>query len=87
MVKHLNIKIFGRVHGVFFRYTAKEKADELRIYGFARNEPDGTVYIEAEGEQEPLEKFLDWCKEGPEYAEVDKAEAGEGQLGKPLQAI
>jgi len=74
MLKHLNIKIFGRVQGVFFRHSAKQKAEELNIKGFVRNEPDGTVYIEAEGEEENLKQFLDWCHQGPILASVKKVE-------------
>ena len=48
MTKHLNIKIYGRVQMVGFRYSAKEMADQLDIKGFAQNSPDGAVYIEAE---------------------------------------
>lgn len=80
MQKHLNIKIYGRVQGVFFRATAQEEADKLHIFGFARNEPDGSLYIEAEGETEKLEKFLQWCHGGPEAARIDKVEIKEGLL-------
>lgn len=73
-MKHLVIKISGRVQGVGFRTSAKIKAMELGIFGFARNEPDETVYIEAEGEKEDLEKFLDWCKKGPFFGRVNKVE-------------
>lgn len=69
-MKHLDIKIYGQVQGVFFRYSAKEKADELKISGFARNEPDSAVYIEAEGEESRLNKFLEWCRQGPETAKI-----------------
>lgn len=74
MLKHLKIKIYGRVQGVFFRWEAGEKAKELGITGFAENAPDGSVYIEAEGEEENLKAFLDWCKKGPPVAGVEKAE-------------
>lgn len=70
--KHLNIKIYGRVQGVGFRVSAKRKAEELKLRGFVRNEPDGTVDIEAEGEEENLEKFLEWCKKGTLFARVEK---------------
>ena len=79
-MKHLNIKIYGQVQGVFFRVSAKEKAEELNIAGFVRNEPDGPVYVEAEGEKESLDEFLQWCKNGPEGAKVDKVEVAEGSL-------
>ncbi len=78
--KHLNIKVYGQVQAVFFRTTAKEEAEKLGITGFARNERDGTVYIEAEGIDESLEKFLQWCKNGPEAALVKKIEVAEGPL-------
>lgn len=74
-MKHLDIKIFGLVQGVFFRANAKKKAEELQITGFIRNEPDGAVYIEAEGKKENLQHFLDWCKNGPPMALVEKVES------------
>ena len=74
-MKHLDIKIFGRVQGVGLRASAKKKAEELQITGFARNEPNRTVFIEIEGEEENLEKFLNWCKGGTIFARVDKVES------------
>lgn len=73
-MKHFNIKISGKVQGVFFRTSAKEQAVKLGITGFVQNEPDGTVYIEAEGKDEDLKEFLAWCKEGPELAEVERVD-------------
>lgn len=77
MKKHFNIKIYGLVQGVFFRATAKEHADKLGIKGFAKNIPDGSVYIEAEGEENNLKEFIDWCKSDPLMAKVEKVEASE----------
>ena len=74
MLKHLDIKIYGRVQGVFFRHSSRELARQLKINGFARNEPDNTVYIEAEGEENNLKKFLKWCRKGPVLASVNKVE-------------
>lgn len=70
MTKHCILKIHGAVHGVGFRASAKQKADELDITGFVRNEPDGTVYIEAQGPSEALDKFVAWCERGPSYARI-----------------
>ncbi len=78
-MKHRNIKIYGEVQGVFFRNSAKAEAERLGIKGFARNEPDGAVYIEAEGEPEALEKFLAWCRRGPGPAKVGLVEVTEGE--------
>ena len=74
MKKNLKIKVFGKVQGVFFRYSAKKKAQELGLLGYAKNMPDGTVEIEAEGEKKNLQIFLQWCKEGSETAEVEKVD-------------
>ena len=42
-----------------------------------RNEPDGTLYLEVEGEAKPLGEFIEWCRKGPVLAEVTRAEIKE----------
>ncbi len=79
-MQHLNITVFGLVQGVFFRASAKEQADKLNLSGFAKNMPDGSVYIEAEGEKENLDKFIIWCNKGPMLARVEKVEVSETTL-------
>ncbi|MCL5784025.1 MAG: acylphosphatase [Patescibacteria group bacterium] len=79
-MKHLNITIYGLVQGVFFRASAKAEADKLEIKGFTKNLPDGSVYIEAEGEKEKLDEFVKWCKAGPSMAQVKKVEVFEDSL-------
>lgn len=69
--KHYQIRVSGKVQGVFFRDNTRAKAQELGIKGIVRNEADGSVYIEAEGNQETLAVFLAWCKQGPPQARVD----------------
>ena len=66
------IRVIGKVQGVFFRASTKEKADVLGIVGWARNESDGSVLIEAEGEESELEEFISWCHSGPPMAVVDE---------------
>ena len=73
-MKRVTVRVFGRVQGVFFRYTARHHAEKLGLKGWARNEADGSVAITAEGEEEALEKFLDWCRRGPLLARVDNIE-------------
>lgn len=80
MIKHLNIKIYGFVQGIFFRATAKEQAESLGIYGFAENKNDRSVYIEVEGEEEKLKLFLAWCHKGPVAAKVEKVEISEAHM-------
>lgn len=80
MKQHLNINVYGLVQGVFFRATAKEQATQLTLTGFAQNEEDGSVYIEAEGEKENLDKFIKWCNVGPSMAQVEKVVVTEDKL-------
>jgi acylphosphatase len=68
------IRVHGRVQGVFYRQTALEKARQLGVTGFARNEPDGGVYIEAESDENTLSRFLEWCWVGSPSARVDNVE-------------
>ena len=78
--RHLDITVSGKVQGVYFRLTTKAVADQLGIKGTALNRADGTVYIEAEGDQFALDSFLEWCQEGPERAEVEKVDHVESDM-------
>ncbi len=80
MKKHFKIRVHGKVQGVYFRATAVDKAHTYSISGFTRNEADGTVYIEAEGEEDGLVKFIEWCHIGPPRAVVEKVLIEEGDL-------
>ncbi|MEA2042812.1 MAG: acylphosphatase [Bacteroidota bacterium] len=69
---HYNIRVWGRVQGVGYRFNCKREAKAMGITGFVKNRPDGSVYIEAEGDASNLEIFVSRCKKGPTYAHVDK---------------
>ncbi|MEO5946811.1 MAG: acylphosphatase [Chitinophagaceae bacterium] len=64
------IIVSGKVQGVWFRQSTKEKALELGITGEVRNRPEGTVKIIATGTEEQLSLFKEWCKQGPPKARV-----------------
>lgn len=72
MVIHQTILVKGKVQGVFYRASAKQKADSLNIKGFVKNLPNDQVYIEAEGNELALSEFIEWCKIGPKNAVVEK---------------
>jgi acylphosphatase len=80
MVKHFNLKITGRVQGVWYRASARRKAEELGLCGFVKNLPDGGVYAEAEGPEDRLQAFVRWCWDGPELANVANVEVKEGEV-------
>ncbi len=64
MVEHYNITVSGRVQGVFFRVSTQREASRLGLTGFVRNEADGNVYVEVEGEQDIIDKLLTWLRKG-----------------------
>lgn len=75
--KRIAVRVYGKVHGVFFRASTKDRAKELGLTGFVQNEPDGTVYLEAEGDAEALKQLEQWAHEGPGRARVEKVEVAE----------
>lgn len=73
--KRLHLRVFGRVQGVFYRASTRDKARSLLLSGWVRNCPDGSVEILAEGEETQLGALLGWSREGPPAAEVERVEA------------
>lgn len=64
------IRVSGRVQGVWFRASAEREAARLGVAGFARNERDGSVTVEAEGTPAAVEAMVAWCRVGPPRATV-----------------
>ena len=77
-MKHLNLRISGRVQFVGFRAGTERAALEYGIKGIVKNLPDGSVYVEAEGEDTAISAFTAWCKKGTPWSKVDKVEISEG---------
>jgi len=74
MKKAAIIKVYGRVQGVGFRFYTNKKALELSISGYVQNKADGSVYIEAEGNETDLQTFINWVNIGTQWARVSKVE-------------
>ena len=70
MIKARHFLLSGRVQGVGFRFFARNAAWREGVTGFVRNLPDGRVEIQAEGEQESLDRFERSLYEGPSTGEV-----------------
>jgi acylphosphatase len=64
------IIIKGRVQGVFFRASTKDKADELGLSGEVRNMPDGAVEVLVAGDEGKVKELIEWCYTGPPRAQV-----------------
>jgi acylphosphatase len=70
MTVHLLIQ--GKVQGVYYRASAKDVAEQLRLSGWIRNTKDGDVEAMATGDEDGINEFIEWCKKGPRRAEVTK---------------
>ena len=79
-MKHINIKVIGKVQGVFFRASTKAVADQMGVKGKVKNEKDGSVLIEAEASATILDMFVEWCHKGPEKSNVEQVIVEEGEL-------
>jgi len=74
MIKNVRITVRGRVQNIGFRYFAVKTANTFDIKGFVKNEPDGSVFIEAEGEGPDMELFIEHVKQGPSWAIIRETE-------------
>ena len=63
--------VHGLVQGVFFRETARRRAQSAGLAGWIANRPDGTVEGVFEGDRDAVERLVDFCREGPRGARVD----------------
>ena len=74
MIIAKHVLISGRVQGVWFRATTREKAEEYNIKGWVRNTSDGKVEAVFFGEEKDVDKLIQWCHHGPPLAKVEKVE-------------
>lgn len=66
----VDVRITGHVQGVFFRARTRERAEQLGVCGWVRNEADGSVTGHFEGDEDAVAGLVDWCHEGPSRAHV-----------------
>ncbi len=73
----------GRVQGVFYRDSTREKALELGLSGTVQNLPDGTVRIVAQGPESGIEALVQWARQGPPASSVSHLDLTyDGPTGK-----
>jgi len=65
------------VQGVFFRDSARRRAESLGVAGWVTNRGDGAVEAVFEGEDEAVKSMVRYVREGPGHAEVDRVEVSE----------
>ncbi len=64
-------RITGKVQGVYFRHSARMEAERLALTGYARNLPDGSVEVVAQGPVAAVELLRQWLHQGPKLARVE----------------
>jgi len=73
-MKTWSINVKGIVQGVYFRASTLKKAQELDVKGWVRNEADGSVNIQAQGNKDKIEQLIKWLHQGPDRARVDEVD-------------
>lgn len=72
MTARAQVRVMGRVQGVFYRQSTVEMASQLGLSGWVRNLADGSVEALFEGERALVEQAITWCRQGPPRARVDE---------------
>jgi acylphosphatase len=73
-MQRLALKLYGRVQGVGFREFVRHHATVLRLRGWVRNAPDGTVELLAAGDPDALDQLRQYVASGPPWAKVERVD-------------
>ena len=73
-MQRVHIMVHGYVQGVLFRYYTKKISLSLGLKGYVRNMSNGAVEVVAEGPEDKIKELIEFCKKGPEAAEVSKVD-------------
>jgi acylphosphatase len=66
----VQLRVTGKVQGVYYRQSTQRKAEALGLKGYVQNEQDGSVFVHVEGQQAQVDELIAWCKRGPDAAAV-----------------
>lgn len=80
----LHAVFYGRVQGVGFRWTVVDYAFQHKLTGTAKNLPDGTVEVFAQGSKEALEAFLESIQSDPGIARIERVASEYQKLTTPF---
>ena len=72
--QRIRIIVTGKVQGVFFRQSLKIKAKQNDIFGWVKNLKDGRVEAILEGNEEKINRIIEWAHGGPANARVEDVE-------------
>ena len=62
--KGFKAKIVGRAQGVYFRKNTQKQALKWNLTGWVKNHDDGSVLVEAFGDEANLIKLKKWLHKG-----------------------
>ena len=71
-MKAFKATVSGKVQGVWFRDSTRQEAIKLKVTGWVKNIPGGTVYLEAEGEENNLKSLERWLHISSLHSRVDR---------------
>ena len=77
MIRQYEIRVHGRVQGVGFRYSARDRARSLGLKGWVENQPDGSVLSVIQGEEQACGAYMAWCREGTGFSWVERLDTRE----------
>lgn len=70
MIRNYKITVKGKVQGVGYRANAQAMAHKYQLTGFVKNLSDRSVLLHAQGSEENIQRFIEWCNTGPRLADV-----------------
>jgi acylphosphatase len=73
-VKRARVVARGRVQGVFFRDSTRREAASAGVAGWARNRSDGAVEAVFEGDDEAVDRMVEFVRRGPGHSDIDDVE-------------
>ena len=73
-----HVFVSGTVQGVAYRANTRDTAREAGVDGWVKNLDDGRVEAVFEGEEESVERLVEWCHSGSPAAEVESVDAEYG---------
>jgi acylphosphatase len=76
-VKRARVVARGRVQGVFFRDSTRREAESAGVAGWARNRSDGAVEAVFEGDDEAVDRMVEFVRRGPGHSDVDDVEVAD----------
>ncbi len=77
--------VHGRVQGVFFRVYTRDKANQLQLTGWVRNNRDGTVECHAQGPNPAITEFISFLHQGSPSSKVDNVSVNEVSVDTNLR--